>query len=322
LVLQVREELKKESDLGEFGAAAIRRELIARRVQSVPAVRTLGYILERRGVLDGQRRIRREPPPLGWYLPPVAEQRAEIDLVDVVEGLVIKGGPQVEVLTVLSLQGGLSGAWPRAGITAKAVREALLEHWRETGLPDYAQFDNDTVFQGPHQHPDAVGSVIRMCLSLEVTPVFVPPRETGFQAAIESFNGRWQEKVWMRFQHESLPALQIQSAKYVAAHRERTVMRRDGAPERRPFPKRWKLNLQSAPHGVMIFLRRTTGAGHVSLLGHTFEVDRKWPNRLVRCEARFDERVIQFYALRRRAPKDQPLLKEVPYKFPDKHFRE
>jgi len=322
VVLQIRQELKETSDLGEFGAAAIREEWLARNLPDVPAVRTIGYILERRGALDGQQRIRRPAPPSGWYLPEVANQHAEIDLWDVIEGLVIKGGPQVEVLTVLSLHGALSGAWPTTRITAKAVREALLEHWRESGLPDYVQFDNATVFQGPHQHRDAIGSVIRLCLSLQVTPIFVPPREPGFQAAIESFNGRWQAKVRMRFHHESVPSLQAQSAKYIAAHRGRTAQRRDTTPGRRCFPKRWKLNLQAQPQGRIIFLRRTTGAGQVSLLGHALEVDRKWPNRLVRCEVRFNEQVIRFYALRRRAPTDQPLLKEVPYVFPNKRFRE
>src|SRR6185436_4580079 len=101
------------------------------------------------------------------------------------------------------------------------VRENVLAHWRAEGLPTYVQFDNDTRFQGPHQHADVISSVMRQCLSLGVVPVFVPPRESGFQAAIESFNGRWQAKVWTRFVHGSLPALQAQSARYVAAHRQR-----------------------------------------------------------------------------------------------------
>ena len=70
-----------------------------------------------------------------------------------------------------------------------------------------SQFDNDTRFQGPHQHRDVVSRVMRLCLSLGVTPVFAPVREHGFQNAIENLNGRWQAKVWSRFHHESLAAL-------------------------------------------------------------------------------------------------------------------
>jgi len=59
LVLELRRELKETSDLGEFGAAAIQRELRARGLAAIPSLRTISRILERRGALDGRRRVRR-----------------------------------------------------------------------------------------------------------------------------------------------------------------------------------------------------------------------------------------------------------------------
>jgi hypothetical protein len=322
LVLTVRHELRTTSDLGEFGAAAIRRELVARGRAAVPAVRTINRILERHGIFDARRRVRHRPPPPGWYLPPVAAGRAELDQVDIVSGLVIKDGPEVEVLTLSSLHGGLIEAWPREAISAAVVREALVAHWRAWGLPGYAQFDNDTRFQGPHQHPDVLGSVVRLCLGLGVVPVFAPPRESGFQAAIENLNGRWQAKVWARFQHASLAALQAQSAKYVLASRRRGAARLEAAPARRPFPAGWRPDRPAPPQGQLVFLRRTTEQGCASLLGHTFEVATHWPQRLVRCEVDLDAGCLRFYALRRRDPGHQPLLREVPYTLPPRPARD
>jgi hypothetical protein len=67
-----------------------------------------------------------------------------LDGFDLVEGLVIRGGIQVEVLNGLSLHGGLVASWPHTpAITASFVVEALLEYWQAVGLPGYAQFDND-----------------------------------------------------------------------------------------------------------------------------------------------------------------------------------
>jgi len=71
LMLRVRQELKEQRDLGEFGAAAIAHELTQRGISPLPSVRTMGRILARRGVLDARRRPRRPPQPLGWYLPAV-----------------------------------------------------------------------------------------------------------------------------------------------------------------------------------------------------------------------------------------------------------
>ena len=233
LVLMLRRELKERSALGEYGAWAIRSELVARRHAAVPSLRTIGRILERRGALDGWRRIRRTPPPAGWYLPEVAAGHAELDSFDIVEGLALEGGRRIEVLNGVSLHGGLPNAWPQRLVSAKSTVAALLQHWREFGLPAYAQFDNDTIFQGSHSGRDSLGRVIRICLQLGVTPVFAPPREPGFQAAIENFNGRWQAKVWSRFHHNSLAGLQAQSRRYIRAYRQRAAARIDGAPKRR-----------------------------------------------------------------------------------------
>ena len=152
LVLTIRKELKERSALGEYGAAAIQGELLARpkqhAPQKVPAVRTIGRILARRGVLDGRRRVRRPAPPRGWFLADVAAGRAELDSFDIVEDLVIQGGTFVHVLNGISLHGGLCGSWPRTQITAKITVDSLIQHWRQCGLPAYAKFDNDTVFQG------------------------------------------------------------------------------------------------------------------------------------------------------------------------------
>lgn len=321
-VLVLRRWLKDRSPLGEYGAAAIRREMEARQMRPCPSIPTISRILRRCGALDGRRRIRRPPPPRGWYLPEVAAGNAELDSFDTIEGLAIRGGPHLTVLTGISLHGGLPAAWAAPAVSAKTVVDALLEHWRSFGLPGYAQFDNDNRFQGPRQHPDTVGRVIRLCLSLGVTPVFVPPNETGFQAAIEGFNGRWQAKVWSRFEHASIRSLGKRCTKYLTAARERSAPRIEAAPRRRRFPKRWHVNLQQPLHGTIVFLRRTDDQGRVHLLGHSFRVDRHWLHRLVRAEANLDGRSIRFFALRRREPRDQPLLEEVRYTLPNRPFRE
>jgi transposase-like protein len=323
LVLEVRRQLQVESDLGFHGAEAILQALRGRRIAPLPSERTIYRILRRRGVLDGQRRARRPPPPPGWYLPEVARRGRELDSVDVVEGLVIKGGPQIEVLNGVSLHGGLVMSWPRGeSVTAKFVVECLVEHWRQFGLPGYVQFDNDTIFQGPHTHPDVVGRVSRLCLGLGVVPVFVPPREPGFQAAIENYNGSWQAKVWGRFEHADLDALADRSRRHVAALRRHRADRIEAAPPRSAFPRRWRLNLQAPLKGRMVYLRRTDAEGRAEVLGRAFEVDRHWAHRLVRAEVDLDAGQIRFYRLRRREPGDQPLLRETAHRIPPKPFHE
>jgi hypothetical protein len=234
--------------------------------------------------------------------------------------LVIRGGQDVNVLTGISLQGGLCAAWPRAQITAKFTLDALVSHWRRFGLPEYAKFDNDTVFQGAHQWADSFGRVVRLCLSLRVTPVFAPPARHGFQADIESFNRRWQEKVWQRFEFTKRSEVVTQSQRYVTACHARHAERIASAPPRRAFPKRWKLDLQVPLRGQVIYLRYTNEQGKLSLLGHTFLVSPVWSHRLVRAEVDLTHDEIRFFALRRREPHQHALLNTEEYHPPRKPF--
>jgi transposase len=322
LVLQTRKELAR-SDLGAIGADAIRQALLEKKLALVPSVRTINRILGRRGALDGKTRTRRPPPPTGWYLPDVAAGKAELDSIDIVEGLVIKDGPHVEVLNAVSLHGGLPASWPvESPVTSVRTVSSLVEHWRAVGLPGYAQFDNDTIFHGTHRYPDALGRVLRLCLSLGVVPVLVPPRETGFQAMIESYNGWWQAKVWSRFQHDGLADVLDHSQKYVAALRKHRAARIEASPDRRPFPADWKFNLKKRPTGRLVYLRRSNGNSEITLLGRTWPLGQTWPNRLVRCEVDLDNDKIRFFTLRRKAPTCQPQILEVDYRLPNRGFQD
>lgn len=322
-ILDVRRMLREESILGEYGPAAIRRELERQSdlPGPLPAIRTIARILERRGALDAKRRVRRPAPPAGWYLPDLRRRLVELDSFDVISGLRLKGGVELDILTGISLHGALVVAWPTAGVSGRLTVSALDEHWRSVGLPGYAQVDNDTRFIGGNRHPNSIGLVIRYCLAVGVVPVFAPPLETGFQASIEAFNGQWQRKLWARFWDPTLADLQARSAAYVAASRARSAVRIEAAPKRMPFPLDRAIDLSAPPAGRLVFLRRTSDAGSVSILGRRYPVDPRWPHRLVRGELDLDARRLSFFALRRREPDQQPILREVPFEPPARWYR-
>lgn len=321
-MLDVRRSLRDDSALGDHGALAIRSFMEASQDTVIPSLRTIGRILARRGALDSRLRVRRPSPRPGWHLPEVVAGRAELDSMDVVEGLVIRGGRHIDILTAISLHGSLCAAWPEHTVLAKTVVSALAEHWRAAGLPRYVQFDNDGRFQGSRRVPDGVGRVTRLCMSLGVVVVFAPPREHGPQSQIESFNGLWQRRVWRRFEHADLEELRSRSAAWVLAHRARHALRIESAPPRRRFPGSFVLDLQAQPRGRMIYLRRTDDAGRVEVLKRGFEVDRRWQRRLVRCEVDLGAGRIDFFGLRRADPGCQPKLAEVAYELPEKRFFE
>ncbi|MDR3197329.1 MAG: hypothetical protein LBU34_05615, partial [Planctomycetaceae bacterium] len=146
-------------------------------------------------------------------------------------------------------------------MTAENTAFALSEHWREFGIPSYAQFDNSTVFTSS-RHPDSIGQVIRFCLSLGVILLFAPPCETGFQASIERYNGHWQQSIWNHFFcFKNFWELVEHSETYVKAHREKNWDFIEATNNRYDISVQ-KRQLSNKPlQGTIIFIRRTDNKG-------------------------------------------------------------
>lgn len=300
-VVRMRRWLSRHDALGYVGALAVRRALLAQGA-AAPSLRTIARILQRAGLTPQKRRRHPSPPP-GWYLPALACGQAELDQLDVVEGLHLRRAGPIEALTAISLWGKLALATPaRRGWRIDSIIPRLTEHWREHGAPAYLQMDNDTRFAGSSRAVRRLGRLVRFCLRAGVVPVFTPPRETGFQAAIESFNALWQAKLWRRFHHRDFRRLLARNEAFIRAHRG---LRRPEAPARAACA--------AAGASHVVFLRRTDARGCIRLLGATACVAAHWPHRLVRATLDVHAHSLSIHALRRRDPARQPLIKTIAF---------
>lgn len=297
-IARTRRQLRRHDALGEHGPAAIRRQLLARGF-AAPCERTIARWLARQG-LSGRERWRRPPPPKGWYLPEVAAAGAEVDSCDVVEGLRLRGNRRVEVLNTLGLWGCLADSTVGPGISTATVIASLEQRWRRQGRPSFLQCDNDTIFSGAHAQRPYLGRLVHWCLCAGVVPVFTPPCELGFQAAIEAYNRRWQERVWQRWRHPDLPALQRRSTAFVEAYNTR--------PRREVARLPWQAVGREPRLDRIVLLRRLDAGGNVVLGAQRLRVAPAWAHRLVRCELQTTAQRVRFYGLRRRDPAQQPWL--------------
>ncbi len=201
--------------LGEHGPLAIRRQLLA--AGSPPCARTIARWLAQAGHHGRNGGAGRTE---GLVSGRRGRRALELDSADVVEGLRLRRGGRVEALNVLGLWDQQPDSLVARGITTVAVIAQLAARWQRAGCPAYVQFDNDTIFSGAHARRAYFGRLVHWCLCLGVTPVFAPPAELGFQAAIEAYNRRWQERVWRRWRHRSRPDLQRRSDAFVLAYRQ------------------------------------------------------------------------------------------------------
>jgi transposase len=297
-IKRLRRQLRQHDALGEYGPAAIRRQLQAQGWDA-PSQRTIARWLAREG-LSGRERWRRPPPPKGWYLPEVAAGQAELDSCDVVEGLRLRGSRRVEVLNILGLWGCLASSTVRTAIRTQTVIDSLDRRWRQHGRPVFLQCDNDTIFSGAHAQRRYLGRLVHWCLCAGVVPVFTPPCELGFQAAIEAYNRRWQERVWRRWRHPDLTSLQRRSAAFITAY--------NGRPRAEVARAPWRKVGRALQLTRVVLLRRLDADGYLELAAQRLRVAPAWANRLVRCEVNTSTQHVCCYGLRRRDPTQQPLL--------------
>ena len=302
-IVRVRRHLARHDALGEHGPLAIRRHLLESG-WSAPCTRTIARWLARLGQ-SGRERWRRPAPPKGWYLADLAAGLAEADSADVVEGLRLRRGSQVEVLNVLGLWGTQPDSFAADRITTKVVLTQLAARWRRDGLPSYAQFDNDTIFSGAHARRAYFGRLVHWCLCLGVTPVFAPPAELGFQAAIEAYNRRWQERVWRRWRHPSLADLRRRSTAFILAYRQAKAVR---GREHQALRSAWQEPARDPRTQRIVLLRRLDGRGALILCAQALHVAARWAHRLIRCEINVATQTVTCFGLSRREPTVQPLL--------------
>jgi putative transposase len=101
--------------------------------------------------------------------------------------------------------------------TSAFACKKLIRFWKIVGIPDFLQMDNDPAFWGSIKVPNAVGKVIRLCLSLKVTPVFIPQGEPWRNGIIEHFNNTMQNAL-LQTEYANLDELRNAAAHYDDVH--------------------------------------------------------------------------------------------------------
>ena len=166
-----------------------------------------------------------------------------------------------DVLTGVSVKGGIEAAWPGLHVTARTTIDALAGHWGAHGLPAYGQFDNDSRFAGVHGYADRLGHVVRFCLSVGVVPVFAPRPREAFPERDQATTRAGKAKVWRRF---FFPAFVVSWPRPTGTWPPAGpawLPRIEAAPE----PATDRGPAVAAPASTIVYLRRTDGEGATRL---------------------------------------------------------
>jgi len=102
--------------------------------------------------------------------------------------------------------------------TSTNVCNCLIKFWKSFGKPDFLQMDNDLSFWGSLNKPTAVGKVIRICLLLGITPVFIPKKEPWRNGVIEHFNNKMQQAILNSGKFENVDSIKKAADDFCKIH--------------------------------------------------------------------------------------------------------
>lgn len=201
-VVAIRAELEarqtRRSRFSGIGGEVVRAELQRRRVRPLPSLSTIERILRQHGypTRPPHRRTGSGEP----YPAPRARFPGDVQQTDLVGPRHLRGPKGVtrfySAHTVAVVGRGAATSQGRHK-TAELLGKHFVQAWRWLGVPLVSQMDNAMAATGGGRHPYGFSWVMRLHLLLGVRLLFIPPSEPGRNAYVESFNGLWQERVFV-----------------------------------------------------------------------------------------------------------------------------
>jgi hypothetical protein len=201
----------------------------------------------------------------------------------------ITGGEVVQTFNTVDIYSNDASSTSHATKTATATCQHLLHTWQQVGVPDVAQFDNESAFSGG-THPWGLGRVVRLCLSMGIDVVFIPLGEADDHSPVETFNHLWAQRFWGRHHFTRRRDVSRVQRTFLTWYRSQYI-----APRQPDTPERMRLGAQvhtlaphdatSVPHRLPICagrvhaVRRVSPEGQVRFLNRTMRVGKRYRER-------------------------------------------
>ena len=199
----------RRSAFSGIGAEVIHWELDQRKIRNIPSIATIARILFRYGKTgnkQGQKKNGKKQP----YPYFKAEKIGALHQTDLVGPRYLRGTDKViRFYTFHTVDVAGRTVWASQFTDKQSISlcKHLLETWRNIGIPDVSQMDNEMAATGGGRYPYSISQVVRLHLLLGIHMVFIPQGEPGRNATVESFNDLWQERVLKRHTCPSLARL-------------------------------------------------------------------------------------------------------------------
>lgn len=218
-IVRIRCELEAEAEapdsLGYVGADAIYGRLLHQGIKSPPAVSTIERILRHAGKTRPRLPQAEKEVVYPHLKPSGVHQLIQVDIVP----HYLTGGESIACFNSIDVVSRNPAGKQCSNKRSRDALDFILHTWRELGLSDHLQMDNESCFSGGYKHPGVIGKVVRLALYVGVQPVFSPYYHPQSNAFVERFHQDYSDFVWKKEHLENLAAVHQRSALFFPNYR-------------------------------------------------------------------------------------------------------
>jgi hypothetical protein len=201
--------------LSYVGAPTVRARLEQKGMKRIPSKATIERVLRAAGMTRPKQTVQTEETKYPRLNPPDPNGVQQIDIVP----HFLPGGQAVACFNALDVVSRYPFGQPFLRKRSVDAMAFLLNLWREVGVAEYTQFDNESCFCGGHRHPYVLGRVVRLCLRVGTQPVFTPFYHPKSNAHVERFHQEYNRHVWDRHYLDTLETVNAHSQPFFHAYR-------------------------------------------------------------------------------------------------------
>lgn len=285
----VRSELEAEAaepgKLSYIGAHAIRGRLRQKRITPLPSVSSIERELRAAGMTRPRKPQKPDQVEYPHVHPTKPHQLVQVDIVP----RYLPGGPCVSCFNAIDVVSRYPTGWQSVTKRSEDAVRFLLQVWRNLGIPDYTQVDNESCFSGGFTHPGVLGKVLRVALMVGTELVFSPIRHPESNAYVERFHQDYTKNVWDKIDLPDLAAVHKHSPLFFDAYRHsqhhsalhgRSPQEMHSLGPIRNLPANFKLPAKlPLTAGKVHFIRLVSQDRQVMILNQNWDVPLAKPNQ-------------------------------------------
>ena len=226
LILSIRDRLE-QSPYAQKGASAIARQ-INKLGHTPPPHWTINRVLKRNDRIHKRpsKRERKHNPSYPYFTE--AYYPEHIHHADLAGPKYLKGEGRFYAFNTIDVFSHSAHSVITRSKDDDSVVGALIDTWKQLGIPEYLVLDNELSFRGSNRYPHSFGKVIKLCLSMNIQPVFIPLGEPWRNGIIERFNQTFAQRFYRTERFRTYEHLKGSLKQFIDFHNSNHIYANNG----------------------------------------------------------------------------------------------